>query len=58
MFQRTSGQSEARKCTAKDWEDMKSEIARLYESGTLESVMKFMREKYGFDATYGTLAFL
>jgi hypothetical protein len=58
MFQRTSGQNEARKYAAKDWEDRKPEIARLYESGTLESVMKFMREKYGFDATYGTLTFL
>jgi hypothetical protein len=52
MSQQSDRQNEARKYTAQDWEVMKSEIARLYESGTLGSVMRVMREEHGFDATY------
>jgi hypothetical protein len=44
-------QKEARKYTAKDWDAQRSEILRLYKNGTLKSVMKFMRERHGLDAT-------
>ena len=47
----TDKSHEARKYTAEDWESQRPEITRLYENGTLESVMKFMREQHGLDAT-------
>ncbi len=53
MFRQNCQQNEARKYTANDWEDMRPNIARLYDSGTLESVIRSMREEYGFEATYG-----
>jgi hypothetical protein len=51
MFRQNCQQNEARKYTANDWEDMRPNIARLYDSGTLESVIRSMREEYGFEAT-------
>jgi hypothetical protein len=44
-------QNKARKYTVRDWEVQKSEITRLYENKTLKSVMDFMREQHGLDAT-------
>jgi hypothetical protein len=44
-------QTEVRKYTATDWNTHRAEITRLYEENTLPTVMKFMREKYGLDAT-------
>jgi hypothetical protein len=41
----------ARRYTVKEWEDQKEEIARLYETGTLENVVIRMREDHGFEAT-------
>jgi hypothetical protein len=52
MSQQTGQENEARQHTAKGWEEMKPEIARLYESDTLENVIKFMAEQHGFNATY------
>jgi hypothetical protein len=51
MLQQNGQQNEPRKYTAKEWEEMKPEIARLYNSGSLESVVKSIREEHGFDAT-------
>ena len=44
-------QNEVRKYTAKDWEEQRPEIARLYEDNTLSKVMELMREQHGLDAT-------
>jgi hypothetical protein len=52
MSQQTGQENEARKHIAKEWENMKPEITRLYESGTLENVIKSMAEQHGFNATY------
>ena len=46
-----SKQNEARKYTTKDWDEQRSEITRLYESNTLNSVVELMRERHGLDAT-------
>jgi hypothetical protein len=51
MSQQTGQENEARQHTAKEWDDMKPEIARLYESRTLKNVIKSMAEQ-GFNATY------
>jgi hypothetical protein len=51
MSQQTGQENEARQHTVKEWGDMKPEIARLYESGTLKNVIKSMAEQ-GFHATY------
>ena len=40
-----------RKYTAKDWETHRSEITRLYKNGTLDDVIKSMKERHGLDAT-------
>ncbi|KAF4628664.1 hypothetical protein G7Y89_g9490 [Cudoniella acicularis] len=40
-----------RKYTAEDWEAQKSEIARLYNDGTLENVRNFMSQRHGLNAT-------
>jgi hypothetical protein len=42
---------ELRKYTAEDWEAQKSEITRLYNDNTLESVRDFMKKQHGLDAT-------
>ena len=44
-------QNVARKYTADDWEEHRAEIASLYENGTLESVIQFMNQRYGLEAT-------
>ena len=44
-------QTEMRKYTAKDWDIQRPEITKLYGTETLETVMKFMREQHGLDAT-------
>ena len=46
-----SKQNEARKYTAKDWDEQRLEITRLYENNTLNSVVEVMRERHGLDAT-------
>jgi Clr5 domain len=46
-----SKQAALREFIALDWDVQKTEIARLYENNTLGSVMKFMREQHGLDAT-------
>ena len=51
MLPPASQQSKIRKYSPKDWDAQRPEITRLYENDTLESVMKFMRERYGLDAT-------
>jgi len=51
MLPPASQQEKLRKYSREDWNDQRREITRLYENGTLESVMKFMREQYGLDAT-------
>jgi hypothetical protein len=43
--------NKARKYAAEDWEALKLEIARLYNNGTLSSIMRLMKERHGFDAT-------
>jgi hypothetical protein len=45
------GPKELRKYTAEDWDAHKSEITRLYNDNTLESVRDFMRKQHGLDAT-------
>jgi hypothetical protein len=40
-----------RRYTEKDWDAQKSEITRLYNDNTLESVRDFMRKQHGLDAT-------
>jgi hypothetical protein len=52
MSQQTGQENEGRKHTAKEWDNVKPEITRLYESGTLENVIKSMAEQHGFNATY------
>ncbi|OBT47133.1 hypothetical protein VE00_03127 [Pseudogymnoascus sp. WSF 3629] len=44
-------QNETRKYTTRDWDAQRLEITRLYDNGTLESVMKFMRDRHRLDAT-------
>jgi len=44
-------QNKARKYSAKDWDAHRPEITRLYKDGTLRTVMEFMREKHGLNAT-------
>ena len=51
MLPPASQQEKLRKYSREDWNDQRLEITRLYENGTLESVMKFMREQYRLDAT-------
>jgi hypothetical protein len=51
MLPPASQQNDIRKYTPEDWNVQRSEITRLYENDTLGSVMKFMRERYGLDAT-------
>lgn len=53
VLQPASQESEVRKYQTEDWDDRRQEITRLYlyENETLESVRKFMRERYGLDAT-------
>ena len=51
MFPPVGIQNEARKYTAVDWDAQRPEITRLYESATLESVMKVMRERHRLEAT-------
>jgi ribulose bisphosphate carboxylase small subunit len=46
-----SKQSEARKFTAKDWEELRSEITRLYENNALNKVIELMAEQHGLSAT-------
>jgi hypothetical protein len=41
----------ARKYTKKDWVTQKADIARLYESNTLETVRTIMSERHGLIAT-------
>ena len=41
----------ARQFTATDWEVHRLEITNLYENGTLESLMKYMRDKHGLQST-------
>jgi hypothetical protein len=45
------GPKELRKYTAEDWDAQRSEITRLYNDNTLESVRDFMRKQHGLDAT-------
>jgi hypothetical protein len=45
------GPKELRKYTVEDWDAHKSEITRLYNDNTLESVRDFMRKQHGLDAT-------
>jgi hypothetical protein len=52
MLPPATQQKKTRKYSREDWNAQRSEITRLYESGTLESVMNFMRERYGLDATW------
>ena len=51
MFSPVGMHTEIRKYTKKDWEAYKPEITRLYESNTLDTVIKVMRERHGLDAT-------
>jgi hypothetical protein len=44
-------QNKARKYTAKDWDEQRPEIIRLYESNTLNNVVETMRDRHGLDAT-------
>jgi hypothetical protein len=44
-------QNETRKYTAKDWEEQRVEITRLYEKNTLAKVIELMREQHGLYAT-------
>jgi hypothetical protein len=37
--------------TAKDWDDHRLEIARLYQDNTLEKIRLFMRQHHGLEAT-------
>jgi hypothetical protein len=46
-----SNQNKARKYTAKDWDEQRPEIIRLYESNTLNGVVETMRDRHGLDAT-------
>ncbi|PVH71368.1 hypothetical protein DL98DRAFT_596999 [Cadophora sp. DSE1049] len=41
--------NKARKYPEEDWEAQKQEITRLYEKNTLDSIMKLMKERHGFD---------
>jgi hypothetical protein len=47
----TGNQIEVRRYTPEDWDFHRQEITRLYERGTLEGVMKTMRDRHGLDAT-------
>jgi hypothetical protein len=51
MLPPPSEQIKLRKYSREDWDIQRPEITRLYEDGTLDSVMKSMRERYGLDAT-------
>jgi hypothetical protein len=51
MLPPSSKQNEARKYTAKDWDEQRPEIIRLYESNTLNIVAETMRDRHGLDAT-------
>lgn len=51
MLPSTSQQGEVRKYKVEDWDVHRQEITRLYENDTLKNVMKFMRERYGLEAT-------
>ena len=51
MFPPGINQNEARKYTARDWDEQRPEITRLYENNTLNGVMEYMREQHGLDAT-------
>jgi hypothetical protein len=51
MLPPTITQKELRKYTAKDWDEQKPEIERLYKDNTLESVRAFMKRHHGLDAT-------
>jgi hypothetical protein len=51
MLPPANQQNEIRKYKPEDWKVQRPEITRLYENDTLGSVMKFMRERYGLDAT-------
>ncbi|KAH9211156.1 hypothetical protein DL95DRAFT_412334 [Leptodontidium sp. 2 PMI_412] len=44
-------QMEVRKYTTNDWNTHRAEITRLYEDETLPTLMKFMRQNHGLDAT-------
>jgi hypothetical protein len=57
IFPKVAKHTTARKYTAKDWDAQRPETVRLYENGTLESVIIYMREQYGLDATYGASPF-
>jgi hypothetical protein len=51
IFPLGSKQSEVRKFTAKDWEELRSEITRLYENNALNKVIELMAEQHGLSAT-------
>jgi hypothetical protein len=51
IFPLGNKQGEARKYTAKDWEELKSEITRLYENNPLNKVVELMAEQHGLSAT-------
>jgi hypothetical protein len=51
IFPLDSNQSEARKYTAKDWEELRLEITRLYENNPLTKVMELMTVQHGLSAT-------
>ncbi|KAL5331249.1 hypothetical protein ACEPPN_000778 [Leptodophora sp. 'Broadleaf-Isolate-01'] len=44
-------QMEVRKYTTNDWNTHRAEITRLYEDETLPTLMEFMRQNHGLDAT-------
>lgn len=44
-------QNKVRKYTKKDWDAHELEITTMYKNCTLESVIQFMREHHGLDAT-------
>lgn len=51
MFLPAGKQNKSRKYAPEDWDAQRPEITRLYENNTIESVIKFMRERHGLDAT-------
>jgi DNA-binding transcriptional MerR regulator len=51
MLPPTITQNELRIYTAKDWDEQKPEIERLYKDNTLESVRAFMEQHHGLEAT-------
>jgi hypothetical protein len=46
----------SRKHSKKEWEDQRSRIADLYESGTLQNLTNVMMEDYQFEATSAALS--